>query len=68
MKKCKSLVVVILFSLSLVLSGCGDGEGVSLGCKVTCSDVDNIAACEQKCEDLLKSKETLDTALTIETE
>lgn len=65
----KLFVLFVVVFLFVSLTGCGGGDdGVSLGCKVTCSDVDDVAACESKCEELLHSKDALDTALDVDSE
>jgi len=57
------VMLVVMLILSANIIACGDDSGGNLACKVTCSDVDDVAACEAKCVELLNSNETLTEAL-----
>jgi len=49
--------------LTVATIACNVGD---VGCKVTCSDVEDQAGCITKCEALLNSGETLSEALEVE--
>ena len=61
-KNLSAFVVVALMAINIYSCG-GGGGGGDLACKVTCSDVDDVAACEAKCVELLNSNDTLTEAL-----
>lgn len=53
----------LMVGLTVAMMACNVGD---VGCKVTCSDVEDQAGCITKCEALLNSGETLNEALEVE--